>query len=68
MKVDTGVCVTLKPVVKSRFVLFVDNLKSQVSDEFKQAIANAADVCWFGLPVATNICWPVNVGFTKLLR
>ena len=55
---------TLKPVVDSRFVLFLDNLSGQVAEEFKQAIANTGGVCWY----ATDNWQPVDAGYAELLK
>lgn len=70
---DTDFCVqwvnkTLKPVVQGRFVLFVDNLTGQVADKFKEAVADAGGVCWYGLPGATDIWQPVDAGYAELLK
>ena len=39
----------------NRFALFLDNLKSQESDEFKSAVAALNGVAWFGLKNATDL-------------
>ena len=59
---------TLKSVVKEHFVLFLDNLNSQTSDEFKEAVANLDGVCWYGVPGATDIWQPVDAGYAELLK
>ena len=58
----------MKPVVQGRFVIFVDKLKAQVADEFKQAVVNAGGVCLYGLPSATDIWQPVDAGYAELLK
>ena len=57
---DTNFCVqwvkkTSKPVVEGRFVIFLNNLQGQIADEFKQEVAEAGGVYWYGLPGATDI-------------
>ena len=59
---------THKSVVKEHFVLFLDNLNSQTSDEFKEAVANLDGVCWYGVPGATDIWQPVDAGYAELLK
>ena len=58
---DTKFCLgwvekTLKSVVKEHFVLFLDNLNCQTSDEFKEAVANLNGVCWYGV-CWYGVCW-----------
>ena len=75
---DTKFCLgwvekTLKSVVKEHFVLFLDNLNSQTSDEFKEAVANLDGVCWYGVcwygvPGVTDIWQPVDAGYAELLK
>ena len=70
---DTNFCAQLvkkplKPVVESRFVIFLDNLEGQIADELKQEVAAAGGVCWYGLPGATYIWQPVDTGYAELLK
>ena len=53
---------------KVDFFIFVNNLKAQVADEIKQAVANTGGVCWYGLPCATDIWQPVDAGYAELLK
>ena len=45
----------------------MDNLEGQIAEEFKTEVANADDVCWYGLPGATDIWQPVDAGYAELL-
>ena len=51
-----------------RFVLFLDNLKSQQSDEFNSAVATLNGVAWFGLKNATDSWQVVDAGLTQMLK
>ena len=74
--VDTKVAVdwvkkTLKPTTEhlKTFVLFADNLTGQVHDDFKQSVSDCSGVVrYYGLPDATNIWQPVDVGYAKMLK
>ena len=48
--------------------MFLDNLNSQTSDEFKEAVANLDGVCWYGVSGATDIWQPVDAGYAELLK
>ena len=48
----------------NRFALFLDNLKSQESDEFKSAVAALNGVAWFGLKNATDLWQVADAGLT----
>ena len=54
---------TLLPFIKeqvlSKFVLLLDNLKGQMQDDFKDAVAGANGLLWYGLPSATDLWQPV---------
>ena len=51
-----------------RFLLFVDNLTAQQSNEFKDAVISHHGVCWFGLPNWTDLWQVVNAGIAQLLK
>ena len=62
--VDIHVCkkwidTTLRPFVKDEklgnFLLLLDNLTCQVSDEFKEEIASMKGLCWYGLNQGTDL-------------
>ena len=38
-----------------RFALLLDNLKGQIQDGFRDAVAGAKGSLWYGLPDATNL-------------
>ena len=46
---------TLLPFIKeqglSKFVLLLHNLKGKMQDDFKDAVAGANGLLWYGLPV-----------------
>lgn len=50
------------------FVLFCDNLSSQVSDEFLEAVKYINGIIWFGVFVATYILQPVHSAIGRILR
>ena len=51
-----------------RFALFLDNLKSQESDEFKFTVAALNGVAWLGLKNATDLWQVVNAGLAQVLK
>ena len=61
---------SLFPIVEkeTRYVLFCDNLTAQVSNDFKEAVANSSGVAWYGLPNATDLWQPVDAGYAELLK
>ena len=54
---------TLLPFIKeqglSKFVLLLDNIKRQMQDDFKDVVAGANGLLWYGLPSATDLWQPV---------
>ena len=50
------------------FALFLDDLKSQESDEFKSVVAALNGVAWFELKNATDLWQVVNAGLTQILK
>ena len=52
----------------NRFVLFLDNLTSQESDNFKSSVAELNGVAWFGLKNATDLWQVVDAGIGQLLK
>ena len=62
---------TLLPFIKeglSKFVLLLDNLKGQMQDDFKDAVAGANGFLWYGLPSATDLWQPVDAGYVASLK
>ena len=63
---------TLLPFIKeqglSKFVLYFDNLKVQMQDDFKDAVAGANGLLWYGLPSTTDLWQPVNAGYAASLK
>ena len=55
----TRMYVPLLPFVKEqkldKFVLLLDNLKGQMQDEFKNAVAGAKGLLWYGIPGVTDL-------------
>ena len=52
----------------SKFVLLLDNLKGQMQDDFKDAVASANGLLWYGLPSATDLWQPVDAGYAASLK
>ncbi|XP_065658758.1 jerky protein homolog-like [Hydra vulgaris] len=63
---------TLLPFVKEqkldKFVLLLDNLKGQMQEDFKDAVAAAKGLLWYGLPSATDLWQPVDAGYAATLK
>jgi hypothetical protein len=61
---------TLKPFVSDmdRFLLFLDNLSSQVQYRFREAVKDLKGLDWFGVPAATDIWQPVDGGYASTLK
>ena len=63
---------TLYPFVKEqnldKFVLLLDNLKRHLLDNFKDAVAGAKGLLWYGLPGATDLWQPVDAGYAATLK
>ena len=63
---------TLLPFVKKqnldKFGLLLDNLKGQMQDNFKDAVAGAKGLLWYGLPGATDLWQPVDTGYAATLK
>ena len=53
---------------RTGFVLFCDNLSSQVSEEFLEAAKNINNIVRFGVSDATDIWQPVDCGTVKILK
>ena len=51
-----------------RFLLLVDILSCQQSDEFKKKVAELNGVCWYGLKDATDLWQPVDDGYAQVLK
>ena len=55
----TRMYVPLLPFVKEqkldKFVLLLDNLKGQMQDDFKNAVAGAKGLLWYGIPGVTDL-------------
>ena len=66
---DQNVCMswcdeTPLPFVKEhKFVLLLDNLKGQMQDNFKDAVAGAKGLLWHGVPGANDLWQPVDAGY-----
>lgn len=56
------------PENRKEFVLFCDNLSSQVSDQFLEAAKNINDNVWFGVRGATDISQPADWGTERILK
>ena len=52
----------------SRFILFLDNLTAQQTDEFKEAVAKVIGVNWYGIANATDLWQVVDAGIAQLLK
>ena len=61
---------TLKPVVENlqKYVLFVDNLTAQQTDDFKKAVSNIKGVVWYGLKNATGLWQVIDAGIAQTLK
>ena len=73
--VDTKITVdwvkkTLKTATAhlKRFILFADNLASQVHDDFKESVSGCSGVVWYGLPDKTSLWQPVDAAYAKMLK
>ena len=51
-----------------KFVLLLDNLKGHMQDDFKDAVAGAKGLFWYGLPGATDLWQPVDTGYAATLH
>ena len=51
-----------------KFVLLLDNLKGHMQDDFKDAVAGAKGLLWYGLPGATDLWQPVDTGYAATLK
>ena len=55
----TRMYVPLLPFVKEqkldKFVLLLDNLKGQMQYDFKNAVAGAKGLLWYGIPGVTDL-------------
>ena len=52
----------------NHFVLFLDNLLAQETDDFKNAVAGLNGVVWFGLKHAADLSQLVNGGLGQMLK
>ena len=52
----------------NRFVLFLDNLPAQETNDFKNAVASLNGVVWFGLKNATDLWQVVDAGLGQMLK
>ena len=52
----------------NKFVFLLDNLKGQMCDDFKDAVAGAKGLLWYGLPGATNLWQAVDASYTATLK
>ena len=61
---------TLKSAIPlgEEFVLICDNLNSQTSTDFKEAIRKINGIVYYGLPNATDIWQPVDAGYGYLVK
>ena len=63
---------TLLPIIKeqslSKCILFLNNLKEQMQDDFKDAVVGANGLFWYGLPSATDLWQPVDAGYAASLK
>ena len=61
---------TLKSAAKTteKFVLFVDNLTAQQTEEFKDAVAGQNGIVWYGLRNATDLWQVVDAGIAQTLK
>ena len=61
---------TLKPVVENlqKYVLFVDNLTAEQTDDFKKAVSNIKGVVWYGLKNATSLWQVIDAGIAHTLK
>ena len=59
---------TLKPVVENleKYVLFVDDLTAQQTDDFKKA--DLKGVVWYELKNASGLCQVVDAGIAQTLK
>ena len=53
---------------RKEFALFCDNLSSQVSGEFLEAVKNIKDIFWFGVSGATDMWQPAVCGIERILK
>ena len=65
-----GTKTTLKPAIndEDRFVLYLDNLKGQKADRFKDAVSANGGLVWYGLAIATDVWQPIDAGYDRLLK
>ena len=52
----------------NKFVFLLDNLKGQMWDDFKDAVAGAKGLLWYGLLGATNLWQAVDARYTATLK
>ena len=57
-----------EPLEGKEFVLFCDNLTTQVRKEFLQAVREINGIVWFGVTGASNIWQPVDCGIGRMLK
>ena len=53
---------------RKKLVLFCENLFSQISDEFLEAVKNINGIVWFGVSGATDIWQSVDCGIWRKLK
>ena len=51
-----------------KFVLLLDSLKGQMQDDFKDAVAGAKELLWYGLPGVTDPWQPFDAGCAATLK
>ena len=63
---------TLLPFVKEqkldKFAIWLGNLRGQIEADFKDAVADAKGLLWYGLPGATYLWQPVDAGYAATLK
>ena len=57
-----------KPLEGKEFVLFCDNLTSQVSEEFLQVVREINGIVWFGVIGVPDIWQPVDCDIGRMLK
>ena len=66
--IDSGLKRLVEEEHLDSFLLLVDNLSCQESDEFKEKVAELNGVCWYGLKDVTDFWQPVDAGYAQVLK
>ena len=66
--VDTTISKFVKDEKLETFLLLLDKLSCQESDEFKENVSAIKGLCWYGLKEGVDLWQPVDAGYADALK